>query len=452
MTTPAIGIARVSQSAGRGGESFVSPGEQCDRIEGACGQEDLRLVPIGDGVRELRPGIADEVDVSGGAALEKRPGLLAAVEAIEAGRAKVLVVAYFDRLVRSLRVQGEVVSRIEAAGGRVLAVDIGTVSEETASKWLSGSMLGLVAEYHRRTAKERSREAQANAVARGVCMVSVTPPGYDRGADGVLVPNDDAPTIAKAFQMRAEGATVKAVGQFLRDHGVQRSSNGAYMLLKSRYYVGEVVFGDLENPAAHVPIVERHVWDAVQAMRVPRGRRPKSPVLLARLGIVRCETCDSRMTVGVSGGDAPSLRCANENCPRRALIRCSKIDPVVIAATKEAIADLKGRASAETHVREAEDELEKAQGALDAAIRAFTGLEGEGAAQKRLSELREQRDAAAAEVEQLRRDQRGIVIGAADWDRLSLDARRDLIQAVIRRATVRPGRGTDRVTVETFGQ
>ena len=36
-----------------------------------------------------------------------------------------LIVGYFDRLVRSLRVQGEVVSRVEAAGGEVLAVDYG---------------------------------------------------------------------------------------------------------------------------------------------------------------------------------------------------------------------------------------------------------------------------------------------------------------------------------------
>ena len=37
-------------------------------------------------------------------------------EATEAGKASVLIVGYFHRLMRSLRVQGEVVSRVEAAG------------------------------------------------------------------------------------------------------------------------------------------------------------------------------------------------------------------------------------------------------------------------------------------------------------------------------------------------
>lgn len=65
------------------------------------------------------------MDVSGGTPLEQRAGLRQAVEAVEAGSADVIVAAYFDRLVRSLAVQGEVVTRVEAAGGSVLAVDGG---------------------------------------------------------------------------------------------------------------------------------------------------------------------------------------------------------------------------------------------------------------------------------------------------------------------------------------
>ena len=44
----------------------------------------------------------EELDVSGGAPLAKRAGLRRAVELVEAGEADVVVVAYFDRLVRSL--------------------------------------------------------------------------------------------------------------------------------------------------------------------------------------------------------------------------------------------------------------------------------------------------------------------------------------------------------------
>ena len=47
---------------------------------------------------------------------------------VEAGEADVVVVAYFDRLVRSLAVQAEVVERVEQAGGAILAVDVGEVA------------------------------------------------------------------------------------------------------------------------------------------------------------------------------------------------------------------------------------------------------------------------------------------------------------------------------------
>jgi len=127
----AIGIVRVSQTSGREGESFVSPAEQRDRAAAACERGGPMLVEI---INELD-------DVSGATALERRPGLRRAVAAIEAGEADV-VVAYFDRLVRSLRVQDELVSRVERAGGQVLAVDVGRVTNDSAGQWLSSTMRG----------------------------------------------------------------------------------------------------------------------------------------------------------------------------------------------------------------------------------------------------------------------------------------------------------------------
>src|ERR671918_1517689 len=86
----AIGVVRVSRVGDRTGERFASPGEQTERIRAACERDGLVLLDV-----------VSELDVSGGAPLVKRPGLRQAVEAVEAGEADVLVVAYLDRLVRS---------------------------------------------------------------------------------------------------------------------------------------------------------------------------------------------------------------------------------------------------------------------------------------------------------------------------------------------------------------
>ena len=47
---------------------------------------------------------------------------------VEAGEADHIVVAYFDRLVRSLKVQLEVIKRVEHAGGEIYAIDHGRLT------------------------------------------------------------------------------------------------------------------------------------------------------------------------------------------------------------------------------------------------------------------------------------------------------------------------------------
>jgi site-specific DNA recombinase len=443
-TRRAVGIVRVSQEKGREGESFVSPEDQRDRIRAACERDGLRLTNV-----------LDELDVSGGKPLDERPGLGPAVRAVERGVAEVVAAAYFDRLFRSLTVQAEVVERVERAGGRVLAVDVGSVTNGTAAQWLSGTMLGAVSEYTRRTAAERSAEAQRRAVDRGVVPWPKVPPGYIRGDDGALVPDAaSAPAVAEAFRMRANGAAVNKVRDYLRSQGIERSFHGVTALLRSRVVLGEIHFGQLVNLAAHEPIVERDVWQAVQRVTVPRGRQANSDRLLARLGVLRCATCGARMVVGTSNRSSYWIyRCPpNGDCTKRTTITAEMVEGVVVDAVREALADVEGRASAESNARNAEAALERAQDELDAAIRVLADFADEPAAIERLTQLRATRDEARHRAERLRGAGATVTVSAADWERLTREEQRALIRATVERVTIAPGRGPDRITVELFGQ
>jgi site-specific DNA recombinase len=442
----AIGIIRVSQVKGRDGESFVSPSEQRERIEAACDRDGLLLTRT-----------TDELDVSGRTALDDRKGLREAIEAVEAGEADVIVAAYFDRLVRSLKVQAEVVQRVERAGGKVLAVDVGQVTEGTASEWLSGTMHGMVAEYYARLAGERTASAQRRAVARGVVPFPNVPPGYTRNKDGTLAPHPtEAPIVAEAFRMRAAGATIKDVRAYLKANGIERTFRGVQTLLASRIVLGEISFvGDklaLTNPNAHPAIVDVETWQRVQRQKVTRGRKAKSDRLLARLGVLRCSTCGRPMAIGNSNAKYPTYRCSPmSDCPERMAITADIAERVVTEHVRAALADVQGHASAETNIRQAEQALRAAQSALSAALRAFDGFD-EPAARQRLLELREARDAAQAHLDQLGGTRPALTInGDEDWDRLTLAERRALIRAIVARAVVRPGRGPDRVAVELVG-
>src|SRR5207253_2501442 len=101
----------------------------------------------------------------------------------------------------------------------------------------------------------------------------------------------EAPIVAEAFKRRAEGQSIKAVRAFLREHGIERSYHGVGKLLKSRVVLGEIHFGKLVSLDAHPAIVEPEVWQQVQRVSVPRGRKPKSDRLLARQRVLRCATC-----------------------------------------------------------------------------------------------------------------------------------------------------------------
>ncbi|MBV9337589.1 MAG: recombinase family protein [Solirubrobacterales bacterium] len=444
----AIGIVRVSQTKGREGERFVSPEEQRERIEQVCARDGLSLVAV-----------HDELDVSGGKSLAARPGLSAAVAAIEAGQADVVAAAYFDRLFRSLPTQAEVIERVERAGGQVLAVDVGQVTNGSAGQWLSGTMMGAVSEYFRRSAKERSAEGQARAVARGATPWARVPLGYTRRGDGTLEVNpDEVPIVRRAFEMRASGASTTTIRGTLKSHGVERSHRGVQVMLASRVYLGEVHFGKMVNLHAHEPIIERELFARVQRMVVPRGPRPSSDRLLARLGVLRCGSCGARLGSMKlpRQKDYPIYRCpSTSDCKRHVTISAEIAEKVVSDAVRAALADAEGRASAAENARRAISDLEKAQAKLDATVRTLTaaGLMGEPSAVEQLTELREDRDEKQAAVDRIGPEASRTVNAASDWDNLSLAGRRELIRATVESAIVAPsGRGAERITVHLLGQ
>jgi len=454
----AIGIVRVSQTKGREGERFVSPEEQRERIEAACERDGLALIAV-----------YEEMDVSGGKSLAERPGLSAAVSAIEDGKADVVAAAYFDRLFRSLSTQAEVLERVEGAGGNVLAVDVGQVTNGNAGQWLSGTMLGAVSEYFRRSARERSAEGQARAVARGATPWARVPLGYRRLDDGTLEPNpDEIPLVKKVFEMRAAGASHSRIRDMLKDHGITRSHRGVQVMLESRVYLGEIHFGKLVNLHAHEPIIDRELWQRVQRMVIPRGRRGSSDRLLARLGVLRCGSCGARLSAMKlpKQGDYPIYRCPSTNdCPRHVTISAEIAEEVIVAKVRGALADAEGRASAAENVRQVIAELEKAQADLDGALRTFaaTGTESEPAAVERIAELRAIRDEKQAAVDQLGTAGQSLTVNAAeDWDDIPLARKRELIRTIVESAVVAPGRGgppgggssygADRISIKLVGE
>lgn len=431
----AIGIVRVS----RLGDDGVSPEIQAERIEAACERDGLRLLCT-----------HRELDVSGGRPLARRPGLRAAVASIEAGEADVIVVAYFDRLMRSLKVQQEVVDRVEAAGGEVLTLDVGKLTNGSAAERLTGNFLGAVAQFVREQSAEKSAAAQERAIARGV-HIGPVPLGYQRGSDKRLEPDPSlAPLVEQAYERRADGASAAEIRAWLAAQGVSRTVAGVRSLLANRTYLGEVHFGQWSKTDAHPALVRRELFDRVQRARASAGRKGKSERLLARQGILRCGACDGRMVV-CGGTRGAFYRCGNDTCLTRATIYAEPVERKVLAALSDHLAGASTIASAGARVAELDAAIDAAQDELDSAIRVYTaaGVLGEPAAVGRLAELRAARDTAIGARTELGNAPAARIYGGREIVARGKTAEiRELLRAVGCRATVAPGRVADRLRIE----
>ena len=112
--------------------------------------------------------------------------------------------------------------------------------------------------------------------------------------------------------MRARGATIKEVRDHLKRHGIVRAYAGVQRLLASTLVLGEIRYGGYDG---HCPVlVDREIWEAVQRVVIPRGRKAKSQHLLARQSILRCGTCGARLTIQSRSADnSASYRCPPAN-------------------------------------------------------------------------------------------------------------------------------------------
>jgi DNA invertase Pin-like site-specific DNA recombinase len=400
--------------------------------------------------------IYEERDVSGRRPLEKRHGLKRAVDDVESGRSQIILTAYFDRFVRSVSTRAEVVQRVERANGRVIAIDHGTTSDATSAEFLSGTMLAAFAEYFARQTGEKTAVTKQRNIDRGVPPFPRITPAYQRRADGTLEPHPvNAPLIREAARMRVNGASFLKITRYLNEHGLAISHTGVTSTLESKLLIGEIHFGNFRPNlnAIDEPVLDRATFRRMQAAKSTRGRYGKSDRLLARLDVLRCGTCDARMTVSTTssnGKSYPYYHCGNPLCPKRATIAAQAVEDAVRDKTIELSSAVTGHASARDEIDAARVKLEDAETQLANAIEMLTGLEAVAATRAKLDELTAARDAAADELHRLDASTSPdlTITTRESWDLLSFDAKREIIRLVFERVVVASGRGPDRVTFD----
>jgi DNA invertase Pin-like site-specific DNA recombinase len=372
-----IGYVRVSDVDGRNGVRFISPDVQRQAIE--------RFV---NGKRHELVDVVLELDESGGTL--NRPGLDEVLERLETGEADAIAVAYLSRLSRRVIDGLGIVQRLNAGGRDVLIADLDLDTSTPIGRAVLTVLLAF-AELELEQRREGWATAQRRALDRGVYPGS-TATGYLRDESGRMIPDPEtAPVIRRMFEQRAAGASWTALATMLdaempRLDGTAWRASTVAAMTRTAAFIGRLertVGGELVVvEAAHEPIVDRALWEAVNAngstTRAPTRRA--EPALLA--GLVRCAGCGGPMSRGSGGrkhnaaGELVSYDAyvCLARCKRNAKISVPAIDRYILGETlarlsRSAAIDASSKRSDEIDERRAQlAEAERELGAYLAAV------------------------------------------------------------------------------------
>jgi DNA invertase Pin-like site-specific DNA recombinase len=248
------------------------------------------------------PMLYDDGGFSGGTV--DRPALQRLLGDIAEGQVDVVVVYKIDRLTRSLFDFAKIVEAFEARGVSFVSITQ-QFNTSTSMGRLTLNVLLSFAQFERELAGERIRDKIAASKKKGMWMGGLPPLGYNVKDRKLVVNDEEARTVLHIFRRYVELKSVRALKTELEEAGIrskrrdladgtpyggQKLSRGAlYLMLQNRIYRGEITHKGDAYPGEHPAIVDKHLWDQVQAVlaenRVNReiGSHAKQPSLLAGL-------------------------------------------------------------------------------------------------------------------------------------------------------------------------
>jgi|SaaInlV_120m_DNA_3_1039746.scaffolds.fasta_scaffold00643_8 site-specific DNA recombinase len=232
------------------------------------------------------PDLYDDGGFSGGNM--ERPALARLMRDIEAGNVDAVIVYKVDRLSRSLADFVRMIERFDQKGISFVSVTQ-QFNTSTSMGRLTLNVLLSFAQFEREVTSERIRDKIAASKKKGMWMGGVVPLGYDR-VDKQLVVNEDEAIVVRHIctrylalgcvrslkaELDTDGYRSKARVAESKIEGNKPFSRGAlYTILKNPVYIGKVHHKGELHDGKHAAIVQKDIWDAVQAL-LTRNRRDK---------------------------------------------------------------------------------------------------------------------------------------------------------------------------------
>ena len=200
-----------------------------------------------------------------------------------------------------------------------------------ASDWTRLGMGMVMSENYSACVSDNVKRWQKNAVKEGkypgkvpIGYLNITV-GLDARGDkitDVVVDKDRVPYIRKAYELRLQGYSVKAITRQLRLDGLVHPKtlrplppSSIDVMLKNRFYIGEAKWGDVTYKHCYPPIIDSRLFEAVQRVNVENAKEgfgaAKTSVckVYAHSKLVRCGICGGIMSPYMKKGHV-YLRCS----------------------------------------------------------------------------------------------------------------------------------------------
>ncbi|PZO03565.1 MAG: recombinase family protein [Alphaproteobacteria bacterium] len=222
----------------------------------------------------------------------ERPALKRLMADVQAGRIDVVVVYKVDRLTRALTDFSRIVDVLDKAGSSFVSVTQ-AFNTTTSMGRLTLNVLLSFAQFEREVTGERIRDKIAASKKLGMWMGGGVPLGYDASGRTLTINEKEARTVRWVFERYLElGSTHKVVDELAKAGVVTKrtvSKSGTvrggipirrgplFHMLKNRTYVGEIPHKDTSYPGQHPAIIDRPLFDAVQALLSENDRKVRKP-------------------------------------------------------------------------------------------------------------------------------------------------------------------------------
>jgi DNA invertase Pin-like site-specific DNA recombinase len=175
--------------------------------------------------------IVTDGGLSGTLAVQDRPGLCGALQAVRDGAVDAVVVHRLDRLARLLAVQEATLAAFWAAEGRVFEVLGGEVlrdDPEDPMRTALRQMLGVFGQLERATVVARMRAGRRLKGERGGYSGGGPPYGWAASAGELVVAEAEQAALHRLFELRESGLSLRAAGKVLLQEGHRPKRAGVW--------------------------------------------------------------------------------------------------------------------------------------------------------------------------------------------------------------------------------